>query len=1207
MVMTSYQISGAVGGQHVMFSNYAGHAQQISNMYGTGPQMQVSQMQNPFPQSEPSAGMAGAMVGGVGMALPGLAGAASIAGGLMGGPAGILDPWTMGARAFGYGSGAARGAGVLGTIGHIGGAFAQRGLMGGLGALGGGIGAAAMTALPYAAVGMGIQTIGESIYQGAQNVSQVGDIMGRQGPFYGQAGVRPGGQMSRGQIREITGILREFASEDVMLSMKEAINLTDVAQRSGMLSGVMNAQQFKTRFREIINQVRNISDVMGSTIEEAMPLFGQAQRMGLWRANDIMGMAGAMRAAGPAAPQLMGAMQAGATMAHRMGGPLGAGAMMGQEAFMNIQAAGQAGVLTSRDIREMTGGVGGAAGQQMVAQQLTGTAAQFAQSGMGRLMVAGLGEFEEGRFTGKIDPRAMQRFTAGQLDIGQLQARGRSRIGTRGGAASFAVQQGQIGQRMMAEGGMESVGQAVRSVMERAGYGEAGEDIQNLFIQKLMGVEAREADIWRRLGDEMPRIRDQRLRRQRQAIEDAARDLDRKKYRSFEGMKRALEHAWEQTLAPIEDVASTAVTRIGEDMDDLVNQFFGRTGGTVVTQGERMEIMRGGRGGMMGAAEMASMAQRIGGGTRGTPIGERFVRSYSSEGAGLFWGTARFTGGLAASALGMENADPYSRLGALGGFEAGGVSRRAQEPTLERLGYNISREEAQPKLNKLSLAMKKFMSNTTNARRLAKLREESRGNRGAYAAMLNEELMKDPEYAEAARSLMKAGGKSVFSAENQMDMLALAQKESGWDNSFLSANLQGWAQDAGLGALDLQDTAKVLEYKNTLADEAAEMLKEPPTVVGTAARTIASLSMAAFAPHVAWTAGQGIYEIVTGKAGVGEALTKAFTGAYGVTGAIDREMFDEDMVSSKDLLNALENSDWGHSLSQWIRDRADENSEGGKKFIEAVFKKNDPKARKIYNQIAALKARNPAALSKLASKTNLVDDIKRYQTTMEAQEERKTLAGKELAALTKRGAGPLSTRLTTKYRQLLEAYTEDPTGERTQDRAQALAAEISGDTEAMDALRRTGGAVAGHTVGMAMLEGLSSTSGMSAQQLKKRMREISRTLGYDVLRSSSSETQKMIKEAMEGGLTFTELRRIRGALGREVGARGPVATPGGREAQNEKLLGLLGSYAESHQKFVWAVGASVAAMQGKGEDITDKLKELQTEVTSMKSKGYGQN
>ncbi len=34
--------------------------------------------------------------------------------------------------------------------------------------------------------------------------------------------------------------------------MKEAINLTDTAQRSGMLSGVVNAQQFKTRFRKML-------------------------------------------------------------------------------------------------------------------------------------------------------------------------------------------------------------------------------------------------------------------------------------------------------------------------------------------------------------------------------------------------------------------------------------------------------------------------------------------------------------------------------------------------------------------------------------------------------------------------------------------------------------------------------------------------------------------------------------------------------------------------------------------------------------------------------------------------------------------------------------------------------------------------------------------------------------------------------------------
>jgi len=86
----------------------------------------------------------------------------------------------------------------------------------------------------------------------------------------------------------------------------------------------------------------------------------------------------------------------------------------------------------------------------------------------------------------------------------------------------------------------------------------------------------------------------------------------------------------------------------------------------------------------------------------------------------------------------------------------------------------------------------------------------------------------------------------------------------------------------------------------------------------------------------------------------------------------------------------------------------------------------------------------------------------------------------------------------------------------------------------------------------------------------------------------------------KGGLTVRERmsieRMMGGAVergekaGRGVGGRGGQS-PEGRE---EKLYGSLNTFAAQTEKFVFAVGSSVAAMQGRGEELQATLKQIQS-------------
>lgn len=1168
MVMTSDQISGLIGGQQVMFQNNASHAHQISGVYGMGSQGPVMPAQNPFPQAS-SGGAAGAMVGGVGMAMPGVATAASIAGGMIGGPMGMLDPFTMVPSAFRAGAGFARGAGVMGTLGGIGSA-AMSNPMGAAGMVGRGLMAGSLAAAPYMMAGQAISTVGENIYQGVQNINQVGGIMGRQGGA--------GGGMSRGQIRDVVGVLREFSSDDVMMSMKEAISLTDVAQRSGMLSGVNNVQQFKTRFKGLVEQVKNISEVLGTTIQEAAPLMGQANQMGLWTTKDITGFAGAAQTVGMQnAPHLMGAMQAGAGASRAMGGRMGAGARMGQNMFMGIQAAMGAGVLTPQSLMEMTGGVGGAQGMQMMAGQLTGTASRFAGSPMGRLMMAGLGKFEEGRFTGGIDEEMLGRFTSGDISVGALQGIGRRRTGTRSGAASYTTQSGKIGQEMMAQGGMAGLGQAIQAVMEGAGAGGAGKDVQNLFIQNLLGTGSGEAEMWQNLIQELPKIQERRYDMQRRAIEDAGRKLRDKRYKSMAGMKDAIGHAFEQSVSPIQQMAEAASTRIGNQMDEMVNSFWGSAAPVNVSGADRRRFMREGlgsgfqamgqAGGMLGTDFDMGIGGRVYAASRRSSGIVSMAENFFTQGTGA--GTAK---GLI-SRIASEDArsvgeDAEVGAGDIALVSGGGrkvvmgrsraeqvlkrVGMRGRNPTLASLGYGKGgdQDDLENNLQKMRNSYVSFMTNPANADKLKKLKKTFGGDEARYMQAVNRMLMDDPAFKDAAEKIMATGG-SGTRTEKSLDMMSVLAKEG--DAGGLTVDFRKVSEDAGA---DLPPAGERLDkWVAEGRSQAAEL-----TETG----------------------------FLSGAGGIGTFLTGGALGFAGV--AIGKRLgIIGESLTSGDIAD-ITGAEWSAEAIEWIRGGGDPGNLP-EAFKDALMA-GDKRAVRLRDTVTSMRESDPSSLQKFSNLLSREGLAKRAKFTEESIEALKTSATKESERFTK-VSGKLGEGVAEKYSKILDAYRS---GNQDQIRGvqgdiTSLAREISGDRGAIGALRGAG-ATGRHIAGAAMVERFGDATFMTAGQAGKKLQQISKTLGYDVTSLLSEGERGELEEAMSDGLDVREIRDIRKKLGKRVAGAGPQDRAAVVEASQQKLTDSLSKFAQANESFVWAVGANVAGMNSEGDKLKAMLGEL---------------
>ena len=297
-MFTSAQISGLVGGQQAMFSNSAQYAHQISGTHGIGSAQMGGGQSNPYPAPPSYASTAGftagdnfgaKVAGGLGAAPAGVLGGMSMAGAFMGGPMGVLDPFRTVGGAF------MRGAGGLGGL-------TGGGIRGGMAALGGGALAAAAPAAAMYAGYKAVSSMGESIQEGAQNFAQVGGMANQHfGSQFGQSGARPGGGMSRSGIQATVGVLEELTSGDMMTTMDSLKKLMDQAGQMGMLAGITNADQFKQRFKGMVTQVKEIAKVMGTSLEDAAPLFGQMQQMGVWSTKDVMGTANALGSVGKAA------------------------------------------------------------------------------------------------------------------------------------------------------------------------------------------------------------------------------------------------------------------------------------------------------------------------------------------------------------------------------------------------------------------------------------------------------------------------------------------------------------------------------------------------------------------------------------------------------------------------------------------------------------------------------------------------------------------------------------------------------------------------------------------------------------------------------------------------------------------------------------------------------------------------------------------
>ena len=1186
MVFSSSDISGMVGQYHQQLNLMSAR-----NGFPTGavlppigsPGMQgtMGSFANPYygghdfgPFGSPvmSPGGAGAAtVGAMGGALPAMANTLAFA------------PF-MGAanRMFQAGAGFG-GQGFMGAARGIGGL----GLRGGMGALGGGLAAAALPLAGMAAAGAAFDYVGSNIYQGAQNISQVGAMANQYfAPGFG-GGARPGGMQSRETIKQVTSILHEIAGQDTMASFQDLKRVMDQAGQMGMLTGINNPAEFKQKFKAMVGKVRDLAQVMGTSLEEAAPLFGQMRQMGLWRADDVMGTAGAMRMVGAtAAPHLMGAMGSGARGSWQMGGSLQAGAMMGQSSFLNVNEAVRSGVLTDEAIIQLTGGTGGVEGQRMVADRMTQIMQNTSQMPIGRLAMAGLGRVENGRFTGEVDAERLQQFISGNLSLDDLQGYGMGNTRGRRGAASFVANQDLLSQNVMAGGGMELMTAMAQKTLEKAGYGGAGQDIQQLMIEKLMHVGSRDAQMLQRMMSRLPEIMDKRTERAKAALDDAFRSADERQNRSLSGLGDALSQAFEDSFArPIQEAAEGLTTSLNESYDQLTDAVMGRQRRMSVGRGERMRLLSrsdlpslsdfapGGFSRAEGMVNPGGIIPSYAEGLRrrglGGTLGNLFGTDISGRGRlmqSLGVNVSRRSGGL--FGLGRDLRDGEQIVGDrnwAGDIPVAADSdiERAAQLALRRTGRGFSREDAfagaggAEALGQFTEEYRRLLVDPTSGRRIE---QQTRGmSETEKARYILGQMMGRPGGMDALTRLQDARtNRGANRQQVGLDALVLAARDV---PSAIGVNAEGMARDLGHQVLP-RDAEGRQRFMQGNVDQAMHAL------TGGFSRAAPGAASGLMGRDTA-----GLY----GRSSLpGFDMTKS-----ALAGVLEGD-------SALDLLDYFNTGSMSPSLEKAML-------QGGSNPVVQVARQYD-----------SLDAAGKERLRKA-----FVGTVALKQDMIRGEEHRARIgeiAGKDLGRLGKAKGLRSSTR-----RRLEEILGGFGSGKEedyaaSMEGLRALAGSGSLQSSEIDALRRSGAAFGGQLAAMASLGDLGGV-GMTEEGFRRDVQKKLGSVGFDVLgtlqKARPDDYREIMRSFDDGKLDRSELQNIRQIV-KGSGVLNPEMVTEQRQQQAEnmnKLVGQLTNYTQANEKFVRTVDVVLPGLAQASNDIFRRGAELMKSSTEMKD-GY---
>jgi len=382
---------------------------------------------------------------------------------------GYAGAFKVGSMAYGLGKGV--GAAALGGYG--------------MGATAMGIGAATITGGAMLAATYGATKAVGSVYEGGSQHAALSQMW--KGMLPGSGGF--GGTQGKSEILKTNlEIIKMATDPDLMTSFEEISRILPQLRSVGIIHGQLKSGELPRLVKQSVETLNDLAKLANTTKEEAMQLMVSSRKAGFYTPKDILGnvvqatVAGSIT--GQTTQQVLAGQQAGAAAARASGGYGAAGATAFTKNLTSIGLAVKGGHVNADYISEMSGGLPLDQASQQLAGAMTSVGIGLARRPGGRLLMAGLGEMEDGKYTGRIDRAKMAEWQSGSMSMKELSAEGRSNIGSsRDAAMSFQNQRGRIGSSLAANGGINAIGQMLENV------GISNPEMQKIVLSRWTGSQ----------------------------------------------------------------------------------------------------------------------------------------------------------------------------------------------------------------------------------------------------------------------------------------------------------------------------------------------------------------------------------------------------------------------------------------------------------------------------------------------------------------------------------------------------------------------------------------------------------------------------------------------------------------------------------------------------------------------------------------------
>jgi len=438
-------------------------------------------------------------------------------------------------------------------------------------------------------LGMGAWGVGQAA-TGMDQRQQLARVMrSRFGGMMGAGGGNGGVGFSATDIGGMSTMVREMAGSDMFTSFEELTRVLDRTGQGGLYRGVQNARQFRERFRQTVDTLREIAQTMHTSLEGATQFLEGQRAQGFFTGREITSSMMQTRlqagASGISAAQMQQIGLQGTQMGRMMGmrGRSGSAAMRAMATSLGVQM--QTGMLSDEMVAEATGGATGAEGAQILAAQQMQVAQRFfGGRRAGRVVLAGLWDPE----TGGINEDRLREAMSGNMTFHQARSRGRENVRRTGGRNSeFFLDQNRILGELMETG----QGVNLEIAMLEQHYGHRGWTLDDPAMQRVMqrhlGVGREEVDVLIQQYRNAPQAATEQRLRMNQQLNQEARVRSRE-VSGVEGFRRRFSNMLERTITnPLRQAGDDLTTSIARTVEETVREIEGRVEFQATEEGRR--------------------------------------------------------------------------------------------------------------------------------------------------------------------------------------------------------------------------------------------------------------------------------------------------------------------------------------------------------------------------------------------------------------------------------------------------------------------------------------------------------------------------------------------------------------------------------------------------------------------------------------------